>query len=117
LWDFWVGECWCEIFGEEEEGWSIGWVNEIEGFEGCGIRVKKKKKKKVEEFSSQKIDSWDSKNVGLGLKKKNNRVLENWVGRRRVRDLENGELGLRTRVGDLGSGGGALRWLKKEIWD
>ncbi len=19
-----VGECWCEIFGEEEEGWSIG---------------------------------------------------------------------------------------------
>jgi hypothetical protein len=71
-------------------------LNEIEGFEGCGIRVKekKKKKKKVEEFSWQKIDSWDSKNVGLGVKKKkNNSVLENWVGRRGVRDLEDGELG------------------------
>ncbi len=68
----------------------LGGLNKIEGFEGCGIRVKKKK---VEEFSWQKIDSWDSKNVGLGVKKKNNRVLENWVGRRRVRDLEDGELG------------------------
>jgi hypothetical protein len=31
----------------------LGELNEIEGFEGCGIRVKekKKKKKKVEEFS------------------------------------------------------------------
>jgi hypothetical protein len=32
--------------------------------------------------------------VGLGVKKKkNNSVLENWVGRRGVRDLEDGELG------------------------
>jgi hypothetical protein len=92
----------CGIFGLEDVGVRflvkkkrvgvLGGLNEIEGFEGCGIRVKKKKKK-VEEFSSQKIDSWDSKNVGLGVKKKNNSVLENWVGRRRVRDLENGELG------------------------
>jgi hypothetical protein len=67
-------------------------LNEIEGFEGCGIRVKKKK---VEEFCSQKIDSWDSKNVGLGVKKKNFIVLENWVGRRRGRDLEDGELGVK----------------------
>jgi hypothetical protein len=94
----------CGIFGLENVGVRflvkkkkrvgvLGGLNEIEGFEGCGIRVKKKKKK-VEEFSWQKIDSWDSKNVGLGVKKKkNNSVLENWVGRRRVRDLEDGELG------------------------
>jgi hypothetical protein len=75
------------------EYWGV--LNEIEGFEGCGIRVKKKKKKKVEEFISQKIDSWDSKNVGLGVKKKNFIVLENWVGRRRGRDLEDGELGVK----------------------
>jgi hypothetical protein len=91
----------CGIFGLEDVGVRflvekkrvgvLGGLNEIEGFEGCGIRVKKKKK--VEEFCSQKIDSWDSKNVGLGVKKKNNSVLENWVGRRRVRDLEDGELG------------------------
>ncbi len=31
--------------------------------------------------------------MGLGVEKKNNSVLENWVGRRRVRDLDNGELG------------------------
>jgi hypothetical protein len=105
LFGFWLENVDCGIFGLENVGVRflvkkkrvgvLGGLNEIEGFEGCGIRVKKKKKKKkkVEEFISQKIDSWDSKNLGLGVKKKNNSVLENWVGRRRGRDLEDGELG------------------------